>query len=105
MEGTTMAQPGTGEVLMILDERRATGLYWRLILLATVGGFQEPARLAGLAPALDGHRGHHGGLPDRPGLLSVRPRSRLASLTPRVRSRHAYATGLAGARRLPLHGP
>ena len=34
-----MAQPGTGEVLMILDERRATGIYWRLILLATVGGF------------------------------------------------------------------
>jgi SP family arabinose:H+ symporter-like MFS transporter len=34
-----MAQPGTGEVLTILDERPATAFYWRLSLLATLGGF------------------------------------------------------------------
>jgi len=34
-----MAQPGTGEVLSILDERPATAFYWRLSLLATLGGF------------------------------------------------------------------
>jgi len=34
-----MSQPETGNVLSILDERPATGLYFRLALLATVGGF------------------------------------------------------------------
>ena len=34
-----MAQPGTGQVLTTLDERPATAFYWRLSLLATLGGF------------------------------------------------------------------
>jgi sugar porter (SP) family MFS transporter len=34
-----MAQHGTVEVLTILDERPATAFYWRLSLLATLGGF------------------------------------------------------------------
>jgi SP family arabinose:H+ symporter-like MFS transporter len=34
-----MSPPGTDEVLTTLDERPATAFYWRLSLLATLGGF------------------------------------------------------------------
>jgi MFS transporter, SP family, arabinose:H+ symporter len=33
------ATTGTGQVLTVLDDRPATGFYWRLSLLATLGGF------------------------------------------------------------------
>jgi len=34
-----MSQPGTGDALAALDERPATAFYWKLSLLATLGGF------------------------------------------------------------------
>ena len=34
-----MAQPGASQVLRTLDERPATAFYWRLSILATLGGF------------------------------------------------------------------
>jgi hypothetical protein len=34
-----MPQPETGDALTILDDRPATAIYWKLGVLATVGGF------------------------------------------------------------------
>jgi MFS transporter, SP family, arabinose:H+ symporter len=48
-----MSQPKTGDALTILDDRPATALYWKLGVLATIGGFLFGYDTANIGSALN----------------------------------------------------